>query len=185
MPIAAQPQESKWALPLAAGGLSALGSIGSSAIAAYSANKQQQFQERMSNSAHQREMKDLKAAGLNPLLTGKYGGSGTPPGTSITPENPLKGAVESTIAGLTSRENLKSMQQARSLNSALEMKAMEESTLLNEKWQTEQQNRKTIILQQAEQKANSEMWKKMGQGGKMGQLLGPLLKILGPLLLKK
>lgn len=47
------------------------------------------FQERMSNTAHQREIKDLNRAGLNPILSAKYGGSSTPTGsmaTGVTPQ---------------------------------------------------------------------------------------------------
>ena len=59
-----------------------------------STGRQMQFQQRMSNTAHQRQMADLKKAGINPMLSAKLGGASTPSGASYQASNIGAAAVE-------------------------------------------------------------------------------------------
>lgn len=80
---------------LGGGLLEGIGGIFSNNSQKKMAREQMAFQERMSNTAHRREVADLAFAGLNPILSAKYGGASSPGGAQPNIVNPLSGLGQS------------------------------------------------------------------------------------------
>lgn len=89
-----------WMLPAAIAATGFMGQRGAKAANAANAqlaHNQMQFQERMSRTAYQRQVEDMKAAGINPMLSAKMGGASTPSGQTAVMQNTAKAGVESAM----------------------------------------------------------------------------------------
>ncbi len=124
---------------LVSGLFSARGARRQQSFDAQQAQKQMSFQERMSSSAHQREVRDLRLAGLNPILSGTGGrGSTSPQGARSTGQNVMGAMVSSAMGVRRLKQELKNMKmteweaQARiGLMAAQRAKVLEEHTAVS------------------------------------------------------
>ncbi len=90
----------------AAGLLSYAGQSGANKKNLTIAREQMQFQERMSNTAVQRRMDDMRLTGINPLLAGKMEAS-SPAGAAATMQNAMGQGVTSGMQAMQLRTAIK------------------------------------------------------------------------------
>lgn len=98
-----------------AAGSSLLGGILSNRANRDEAKRQMEFQERMSSTAHQREVADLRAAGLNPMLSAKLGGASSPGGAMAQIQDVLSPAVASASQGAGVVREAQAIRQSEAL----------------------------------------------------------------------
>ena len=94
-----------------AGGLSVLGGLSANKQNLEQAEINRQFQADMSDTAMQRRVADLRAAGLSPMLAYSQGGASAPSGAQAQVQNAMESGVSSGLKGSIQAATMEQMQE--------------------------------------------------------------------------
>lgn len=101
--------------PIATGVLGFLGGQDQRGFEAAQAQKQMDFQERMSSTAYQRAVHDMKMAGINPALAYNQGGATSPSGAMATTSDVISPAVSGAMQAMRMVKELDQLDRQNAL----------------------------------------------------------------------
>lgn len=130
---------------------------------------QMDFQERMSNTSYQRAVKDMSAAGLNPMLAYSQGGASSPAGSTAVMGNKNAAAVGAASAAMAAQN----MREQNSLLRAQTEKTVAEKALVEAQVGSTTASAGHLTAQADQIRQNMQMfddqWKKLKyEADKMG-----------------
>ena len=131
-------------LPILGAAVAGYGQYRANRQTAASTARQMHFQKSMSNTAHQRQVADLRKAGINPILSAKLGGASTPQGASYTAGN----------IGSTAVQGYQNVSSARQMQA--QTKKVEAETLV-----TKQQEEKLVQEIKQMKDLHNERWQRL------------------------
>lgn len=124
---------------------------------AQQAEAQMRFQQEMSRTAHQREVEDLRAAGLNPILSGTGGaGASTPPGAAARMENVDENTAATAQSIALNKENLDNLKETNKQIRAETVKKVQEGYESSARTEREKQHGNLLLSQQTTEKEHQD-----------------------------
>lgn len=94
--------------------------------------EQMDFQERMRNTQYQAAVKDMKAAGINPMVAYSQGGNAAPAGAAIAQQNPYASFADASGKGVQSAIALEKLETELDLAKSSAQKNVSDAALADE-----------------------------------------------------